>query len=55
MEVEDVPHIKLAIERGLGAGVEKLAGHQSISGDFDDIRNIDLLNELAEFGGQVSE
>jgi len=51
MEVDDVPHIKLAIERGLGGGVEKQQDIV-ITGDFDDIQNIDLLNELAEFGGR---
>jgi uncharacterized protein (DUF362 family) len=51
MEVDDVPHIKLAIERGLGAGVQKQQDIV-ITGDFDDIQNVDLLNELAGFGGR---
>ena len=49
--IENVPHIKLAIERGLGGGVETL-DDISLSGDLNDIRSIDLLDELAEFGGR---
>jgi uncharacterized protein (DUF362 family) len=51
MEIDDVPHIKIAIERGLGAGVQKQQDIR-ISGDFDDIRKVDVLSELAKFGGK---
>jgi uncharacterized protein (DUF362 family) len=51
LEIDDVPHLKLAVERGLGGGIEKLQD-VSIAGDFDDAENMDLLNELSEFGGK---
>ncbi|MDI6857420.1 MAG: DUF362 domain-containing protein [Dehalococcoidia bacterium] len=51
MGIEDVPHIKLAIERGLGGGVGTL-DDVSLAGDFDDVQRIDLLDELADFGGR---
>ena len=51
LEIDDVPHLKLAIERGLAGGIESLQD-VSITGDFDDVENIDLLNELSDFGGK---
>ena len=49
--IEDVPHIKLAIERGLGNGVEK-EDDIRIEGDLGDIESLDLLDELSAFGGR---
>ncbi len=51
LEIDDVPHLKLAIDRGLGSGVEKLQD-VTVTGDFDNIEKIDLLDELQHFGGK---
>jgi uncharacterized protein (DUF362 family) len=48
--IEDVPHIALAIERGLGAGIET-EDDIRLEGDFDDLQKLDVLNELDQFGG----
>ena len=49
--IEDVPHLGLAVERGLSGGIEKLED-VPIAGDLDAVENIDLLNEMSEFGGK---
>lgn len=49
--VDDVPHIKIAIERGLSNGVENEHDIQ-LTGDYGDIQNIDILNELSEYNGK---
>lgn len=49
--VEDVPHIKIAVQRGHGRGVESL-DDIPLAGDFDDANNLDVLNELDAYGGK---
>jgi len=49
--IEDVPHIKIAVKRGLGDGVYTEHDIQ-IVGDYGDIQNIDILNELSEYNGK---
>jgi uncharacterized protein (DUF362 family) len=50
MEIEDVPHLALAIERGLGSGID--TEHDiRLEGDFDDLQNLDILNDLDRFQG----
>jgi uncharacterized protein (DUF362 family) len=51
LEVDEVPHLKLAVKRGLGAGVKSLDDIE-VTGDFEEVRHIDILNELQEFGGK---
>ncbi|MBN2159096.1 MAG: DUF362 domain-containing protein [Spirochaetes bacterium] len=50
-DVEDVPHIKIAVERGLGQGVSKL-GDITVHGDYRDIRKLDIIGDLKKFGGK---
>lgn len=50
MAIEDVPHLALAIERGLGNGVET-AQDIRLEGDFDDLQNLDILGDLARYHG----
>jgi len=49
--IEDVPHLKIAIERGLGNGVNQ-EQDLKIIGDYPDLQNLDLLNELSNYGGK---
>jgi len=48
--IDDAPHIKLAIERGLSDGVAG-AGDIELAGDYTDIGNIDILGDKAGYGG----
>jgi len=50
MEIADVPHLALAVERGLGNGIETERDIR-LEGDFDDLQNLDILNELDQFQG----
>lgn len=50
MGIEDVPHIALAIERGLGNGIDSEQDVR-LEGDFDDLQNLDILNDLDRYGG----
>ncbi len=50
-DVADVPHLRLAIERGLGDGVEK-PGDITLRGDYRDMKNIDIIGDLKKFGGK---
>lgn len=50
-DVDDVPHIKLAVKRGFGQGVRKL-GDITIHGDYGDVRKLDIMGDLKKFGGK---
>jgi uncharacterized protein (DUF362 family) len=50
MGIEDVPHIALAIERGLGNGVAK-EGDIRLEGDFDDLQNLHTLSDVDRYEG----
>jgi uncharacterized protein (DUF362 family) len=47
---EDVPHIGLAIERGLSDGVVKTEDIE-LTGDFSDLRNMDIIGDISDYGG----
>jgi len=49
--IEDVPHLKIAIERGLGNGVSQEQDIRII-GDFTDLQNLDILKELSGYNGK---
>ncbi len=49
--VKDVPHLDIAVKRGLGDGVRRLADIE-IRGDLRDARKIDLIGDLKTFGGK---
>ena len=49
--VADVPHIRLAVARGLGAGVKKPEDIE-LAGDFRSLKNIDVMGDLKKFGGK---
>lgn len=49
--LEDVAHIRIAIERGLSNGVKEEKDIE-VRGDFTDLHHLDLLNELSEYGGK---
>ena len=50
-KIDDVPHLKLTMERGLGNGVAS-ERDITITGDYTDFDHLDILNEWAEFGGR---
>jgi len=52
--IEDVPHLKIAIERGLGDGVRG-DDDITISGDCSAFSELDLLDEWAAYGGQYPD
>ena len=47
--VNDVPHLKIAIEKGLGHGVKSLDDIE-LTGDITDLSNIDLIGDMPESG-----
>jgi len=49
--IDDVPQIKLAIERGLSGGVQK-AEDIKLIGDFSDLKKLDLIGDLKDFNGK---
>jgi len=49
--VGDIPHLRIAVDRGFGNGVERDEDIR-LTGDYEDINNIDILNELPEYGGK---
>jgi uncharacterized protein (DUF362 family) len=51
LTIEDVPHLKLAIERGLGEGVGS-KNDIALEGDESDYDRLDLLGDLATYGGK---
>ncbi len=50
-DIQDVPHIKLAVERKLGEGVTKLSDIE-IRGDYRSMKNFDIIGDLKKFGGK---
>jgi uncharacterized protein (DUF362 family) len=52
--IADVPHLKLAIDRGLGGGIQS-EGDITITGDRSSYDDLDLLNEWAAYGGQYPD
>jgi uncharacterized protein (DUF362 family) len=49
--IDDVPHIRIAVDRGLGLGVRKL-GDIKIRGDYKDVSRLDIIGDLKKFGGK---
>ncbi len=49
--IDDVPQIKLAIERGLGGGVQK-AEDIKLIGDYSDLKKLDIIGDLKDFNGK---
>lgn len=52
--IEDVPHLKIALERGLGDGVHG-DDDITISGDCSAWTELDLLDEWSAYGGQYPD
>jgi len=48
--IDDIPHIKIAIERGLSDGVAR-AEDIELVGDYTGIENIDILGDKSDYGG----
>jgi len=51
LHVDDVPSIKMAIERGLSDDISK-ANEIELVGDFSDIDHIDVMGDISEYGGK---
>jgi len=49
--IDEVPHIKLAIERGLSDGVSQ-AEDIELSGDFSSLQNLDIMGDISDYGGK---
>jgi uncharacterized protein (DUF362 family) len=49
--IDDVPHIKIAIKRGLSDGVVR-AEDIRLVGDYSDIENMDILGDRSGYGGR---
>ncbi len=49
--IEDVPHLTIALNRGLAGGI-KSERDVTITGDCHDYDDLDLLNEWSSYGGQ---
>ena len=47
---DDVPHLRIAVERGLGEGVESDRDIR-VAGDLSTLENLDLLGDLADYHG----
>lgn len=52
--IKDVPHLKIALERNLGDGIQS-EQDIVITGDYSKYDDIDILNELSEYGGQYPD
>jgi uncharacterized protein (DUF362 family) len=52
--IEDVPHLTIALQRGLGEGIES-ERDISITGDYSDYDDLDILDEWARYGGQYPD
>lgn len=52
--IEDVPHLKIALERGLGDGIES-ERDITITGDYSRYDDLDLLHEWSQYGGQYPD
>jgi len=53
-KASDVPHLKIALERELGDGVQN-ERDIVITGDYTKYDDLDILNELSEYGGQYPD
>jgi uncharacterized protein (DUF362 family) len=49
LTIDDIPHLRAAIERGLGYGVSSLADI-SLAGDIPSLENIDLIGDMPDSG-----
>ena len=49
--IKDVPHIDIALRRGLGDGIKK-PGDIGVKGDIRSLSGIDLIGDLKQFGGK---
>jgi uncharacterized protein (DUF362 family) len=52
--IEDVPHLKIAIDRGLGRGVQT-DNDVTITGDCSSFDDLDLFHEWSQYGGQYPD
>jgi uncharacterized protein (DUF362 family) len=52
--IADVPHLKLALERRLGDGIQN-ERDITIAGDYGSYENLDILNEWSDYGGQYPD
>jgi uncharacterized protein (DUF362 family) len=52
--IKDVPHLKIALERNLGDGIQS-ESDIVITGDYKKYDDLDILNELSEYGGQYPD
>jgi uncharacterized protein (DUF362 family) len=49
--INDVPHLKIALDRGMGGGITS-EQDVTITGDCHDYHDLDLFNEWSSYGGQ---
>ena len=49
--IDDIPQIKLAIERGLAGGIKK-AEDIKLVGDYSDLKKLDIIGDLKDFNGK---
>ena len=52
--IEDVPHLNIAIKRGLGNGI-KSERDITITGDYSDYDDLDILGQWSDYGGQYPD
>jgi uncharacterized protein (DUF362 family) len=52
--IKDVPHLKIALERNLGGGIQS-EQDITITGDYSNYDDLDILNELSEYGCQYPD
>ncbi|MFO7559312.1 MAG: DUF362 domain-containing protein [Desulfobacterales bacterium] len=52
--IQNVPHLKIALERNLGGGIQS-EQDITITGDYTTYDDMDILNELSEYGGQYPD
>ncbi|MFZ5564562.1 MAG: DUF362 domain-containing protein [Thermodesulfobacteriota bacterium] len=50
-KIKDVPHLKIALERGLGEGIQN-EQDITITGDLDSFDDLDILGKWTRYGGQ---
>ncbi|MFH2067272.1 MAG: DUF362 domain-containing protein [Pseudomonadota bacterium] len=53
-KIQDVPHLKIALERNLGDGIQS-EQDITITGDYSTYDNMDILDELSQYGGQYPD
>jgi uncharacterized protein (DUF362 family) len=49
--IDEVPHIKLAIERGLSDGISQVENIELL-GDVSSLQNLDVLGDISDYGGK---